>query len=98
MRKTDKKLDNQIRKLLTDICEDEMKSIAGFQWLTHVVNYSNFPQSLKVIFMFETKANANEFVASNHHSKLQKLLQSEFTKLNIKVKNITNHLDYDSKA
>lgn len=97
MRKTDKKIDNQIRKILTDVCEEQLKSNQGFQWLTHRVNYSNFPQSLKVVCVFDTQTNVNEFVNSNHQSKLEIRLQSEFIKLGIKVKNIAKHLAYDSE-
>jgi len=46
MRKTDKKRDNTLRLALTEVCDIALKDIAGFQWLTHCVNYSNFPQSL----------------------------------------------------
>ena len=49
MRKTDKKMDNQLRHVLTEVCEVALKDINGFQWLTHVVNYSNFPKSLQVV-------------------------------------------------
>ena len=43
MRKTDKKIDNQLRLVLTEACEVALKDIDGFQWLTHLVNYANFP-------------------------------------------------------
>ena len=54
MRKSDKKIENQIREVLTDVCEDTLKSYEGFLWVTHTVNYSSFPQSLKIICVFET--------------------------------------------
>ncbi|HCC80946.1 MAG TPA: Fis family transcriptional regulator, partial [Methylophaga sp.] len=43
MRKTDKKIDNELRLKLTDVCEQGLKNIAGFQWLTHLVNYDDYP-------------------------------------------------------
>ena len=57
MRKTDKKMDNQLRHVLTEVCEVALKDINGFQWLTHVVNYSNFPKSLQVVCVFDTNEN-----------------------------------------
>lgn len=57
MRKSDKKLDNQIRKVLTTLCEETLKDLAGFSWVTHTVNYQKFPQSLQVACVFED-ANA----------------------------------------
>jgi len=54
MKKTDKKMDNHIRRVLTDVCETSLTDISGFAWLTHTVNYAQFPQSLKVICVFDT--------------------------------------------
>lgn len=54
MRKSDKKLDNAIRNALIDVCKQAQRSFEGFQWLTHSVNYDNFPNSLKIICVFNT--------------------------------------------
>ncbi len=61
MRKSDKKIENQIREVLTDVCEDTLKSYEGFLWVTHTVNYSSFPQSLKIICVFETGQDRANF-------------------------------------
>lgn len=53
MKKSDKKIDNNLRTVLTDICEGEKDNIDGFQWLTHHVNYADFPASLRIICVFE---------------------------------------------
>ena len=39
MRKTDKKIDNNLRIVLTEVCEIALKEVTGFQWLTHLVDY-----------------------------------------------------------
>lgn len=62
MRKSDKKIENQIREVLTDVCEDTLKSYEGFLWVTHTVNYSSFPQSLKIICVFETSQDRANFL------------------------------------
>lgn len=45
MRKTDKKTDNKLREVLTGVCDDALEEFAGFKWLTHLVNYDDFPKS-----------------------------------------------------
>ncbi|MCC5854053.1 MAG: hypothetical protein JJU10_00030 [Idiomarina sp.] len=52
MRKSDKKIDNDIIRRLTALCEEAKYDYTGFEWLTHEVNYQRFPQSLKVLLVF----------------------------------------------
>lgn len=56
MKKTGKKREQDIVRVLTQVCDDALKSIEGFEWLTHTVNYKRFPQSLKVIIVFNDKS------------------------------------------
>lgn len=98
MRKSDKKIDNQLRLVLTEVCEIALKEIEGFQWLTHTVNYSNFPQSLKVVCVFDTNENLDSYLQSDNRHKLMSLVQAEFNSMNIKLKSITGHIAYDSEV
>ncbi|WP_113907606.1 hypothetical protein [Aliidiomarina celeris] len=52
MRKSDKKLENEIIRRLTEVCEAMKPQLEGFVWLTHEVNYQRFPQSLLVTLVF----------------------------------------------
>ncbi|RUO73651.1 hypothetical protein [Idiomarina seosinensis] len=52
MRKTDKKLEREIIRELTQLCEAAKFDHEGFIWLTHEVDYRQFPQSLKVTLVF----------------------------------------------
>lgn len=52
MRKTDKKTERHIIRHLTDVCEAAKVECEGFIWLTHEVDYQRFPQSLRVILVF----------------------------------------------
>lgn len=97
MRKTDKKIDNQLRLVLTDVCEIALKEIEGFQWLTHWVNYANFPESLRVICVFNTKASLNSFIQSSKNKGLNSLIQSKLQDINIKFKHIGEHISYDTE-
>ena len=95
MRKTDKKLDNTLRLALTEVCDIALKDIAGFQWLTHCVNYLNFPQSLKIICVFDTNERLRCFNNSHYSVTLEELIQSKLG--NITLKNISKHIAYDSE-
>ncbi|MDF1762703.1 MAG: Fis family transcriptional regulator [Oleibacter sp.] len=95
MRKTDKKIDNQIREILTDVCEAALKENTGFQWLTHLVNYSSFPKSLKVICVFDTNENLNDFSANDRHLELNDLIQKSLFDVGVSI-NISQ-VSYDTE-
>ncbi len=97
MRKSDKKIENQLRIVLTDICETTLKNFNGFEWLAHNVNYSHFPNSLKVICVFDTNDNLSRFIKSNSCRELGTLVQKKFFSIGINLKNITHHISYDTE-
>jgi hypothetical protein len=97
MRKTDKKIDNQLRIELTDVCEVALKEIDGFQWLTHVVNYANFPNSLKVVCVFDTNTNLAVFMSHINKSELLCLIDNKLQKMGISLKNVSHHIVYDTQ-
>lgn len=97
MRKTDRKIDNELRLVLTDVCEQALKDIAGFQWLTHTVNDENFPNSLKVVCVFDSNVNLKDYLQSDDNQALVSLIQCEFKTMDIKLKRIVDHLAYDTE-
>lgn len=96
MRKTDKKLDNQLRLVLTDVCETALKKINGFLWLTHLVNYSDFPQSLKIVCVFDTNERLADFMSSSRTG-LESLIQVKLAEINIHLKKRANQISYDTE-
>ncbi len=97
MRKTDKKIDNQLRRVLTDVCEVALKDIKGFQWLTHLVNYSNFPKSLKVVCVFDTNDNLAGFMSDNSEKELIQLIRAQLNRGGVELQNINDHIFYDTE-
>lgn len=97
MRKTDKKFDNQLRLVLTDVCEIALKESTGFQWLTHLVNYSDFPESLKVVCVFDTNDSLNRFMAENRNHGLNTLVQKKLFDIGININSIAEHISYDTE-
>lgn len=95
MRKSDKKLDNEIRKALTKLCEGQLKSHQGFEWLTHTANYSNFPASLKVVCVFDSYENLALFEASSNKSKVVSTISRLLSTLNVKLSSPEKQLVFD---
>jgi len=97
MKKTDKKIDKQICQALTKACEMAKDEVPGFQWLTHLVNYNQFPESLSVICVFDTKA---ELEQARQHKKNQLIvgfIKSELEQINIRFKEINRHISFDTE-
>ncbi len=97
MRKTDKKFDNQLKLLLTEVCETALKEVDGFQWLTHTVKYSNFPKSLKVVCVFDTDDQLSTFTRNSSKNSLTALIQLRLNEIGVKFKNVADHILYDTE-
>ena len=97
MRKTDKKIDNQLRRVLTDVCETALKDAYGFQWLTHRANYANFPKSLKVVCVFDTNDNLAGFMSGRSEKELILLIKGKLREMGVELKSINDHIFYDTE-
>ncbi|QUJ69539.1 Fis family transcriptional regulator (plasmid) [Photobacterium sp. GJ3] len=97
MRKTDKNTENQLRQLLTDVCNEAMETYPGFQWLTHLVNYDNFPASLRIVCVFDTNEQLSDFVATDGKSALNSLIEQQLQAAGIKLNKAANHIRYDTE-
>ncbi|WP_299773040.1 Fis family transcriptional regulator [uncultured Pseudoteredinibacter sp.] len=91
--KTEKKIDNNIRQALTVACDHFLEDIPGFQWLTHQVNYTNYPASLLITCVFDTMENSkNADIAS-----IQKLVLTKLLKIGVKLKSPERQIIFDSE-
>lgn len=63
MRKTDKKIERDIIRTLTELCEAAKFDHEGFIWLTHDVDYRRWPQSLKVTLVFDESLSEEQLFA-----------------------------------
>lgn len=97
MRKTDKKIDNQLRLVLTDVCEMALKEIDGFLWLSHLVNYSHFPKNLKVVCIFDTNESLAIFMSQDRRKDLESLIQINLADLAVNLKKVRDHISYDTE-
>ena len=97
MRKTDKKLENQLREALTDVCDELLALEIGFQWLTHLVNFDRVDKSLKIILVFDTDANMQAFHNSDHEKQLLLTLSQRLKHLGIRLADSSKQVLYDSE-
>ncbi|GIC76473.1 Fis family transcriptional regulator [Moritella sp. F3] len=97
MTKTEKKIDNNLCKVLTDVCETAKDEIQGFQWLTHQVNYANFPASLKLICVFDSNADIAQLAVSKQDLRLKALLTQALISMEVKLKNPNKQIKFDSE-
>ncbi|CAM3070745.1 Fis family transcriptional regulator [Vibrio neptunius] len=97
MRKSDKKTENQIREVLTEVCEDTLKSYDGFLWVTHTVKYASFPQSLEVVCVFDTKQNRANFLVGEGPQHVSLTIQNAFNKVGVRMKSVDKQIRYDTQ-
>ena len=97
MRKTDKKIDNQICKALTEVCENALEDFTGFEWLTHLVDYSNFPKSLKVICVFDTNESLARFLATRESQDLASIVQKNLLEIDVSINDMAKHIAFDTE-
>jgi len=97
MRKSDKKIENQLRTTLTEVCEDALKHYDGFQWLTHIVHYDNFPKSLQIVCIFDSNDQLAKFKNSKSYHQFMSLIQAKLFGEGIVLKKIFQHIVYDTE-
>ncbi|CAM2845527.1 Fis family transcriptional regulator [Vibrio mytili] len=95
MRKSDKKVENLIRSVLTEVCEDTLKGYDGFLWVTHTVKFSSFPQSLEIVCVFETNQYKENFLVGEGHQHVATAIQKAFNKVGVQIKNVGKQIRYD---
>ncbi|MFW8589392.1 Fis family transcriptional regulator [Glaciecola sp. 2405UD65-10] len=97
MKKTVKKLDNNVVKALTHVCELAKCEIPGFEWITHTASYDNFPASLAVICVFDTEASVELANSKDLDVYLRRQIQGQLLRVGVKLKDARRHVRFDSE-
>lgn len=92
--KTQKKTEANIVRVLNDVCEASLDNVQGFRWLTHQVDYTNFPASLLVTCVFETDTDQQR---QESQALLRKRIQSHLLNVGIRFKSINRQVVFDSE-
>ena len=86
MKKTDKKTERALTAALTRICDSVLKAIPGFVWITHFVDYKDFPSSLVIVSVFGTDDELRDVCAAQMDLKLSASIQQELSTLDAPIK------------
>ena len=97
MKKTDKKLENTIIVILTDVCEQALKDIDGFQWLTHSLNFNDVSHSLKVTCVFDTEKQIAALKNSSQQEELISRIKHQLKAGGITMSNAHKQIAFDSE-
>lgn len=97
MRKSDKKIENNIRTVLTEVCQLALEDIEGFVWLTHTVNFQSLSESLCITCVFDTNSNLANYLTSSQKNQLVRLIESKLASIGIKLKNKAKQISLDSE-
>ena len=93
MRKTDKKIDNALGQVLTEVCDIAQENYDGFKWITHFANYNNFPGSLSVVCIYDT----NEQLKKSDVNGLRILISERLSSIDINITDIRRHVNFDTE-
>ena len=97
LKRNEKKIENSIIKAMNDVCETLKLKYNGFVWLTHFVNYSNFPQSLKIVFVFDNSQSLEKAKNKALFKTIFLLTESHLKRESVSVKNIDKAVFFDTE-
>jgi hypothetical protein len=95
--KTQKKIDNNIRLALTSVCEQALKDVHGFKWLTYEANYTNFLASLFVTGVFDSEENLKKAADESNTQRLRQQIQASLLKVGVIFKTLNQQVCFDSE-
>ncbi len=97
MKKSDKKIENNLRKALTNACEEIKDVVEDFCWLTHEVNYQQFPQSLTIICYLSSQTIVTSMSESSLDMLINNTIKLHLAKAGIAPFNPNKQITYRSE-
>tara|TARA_R110001583_G_scaffold51161_11_gene159813 strand:- start:50683 stop:50967 length:285 start_codon:yes stop_codon:yes gene_type:complete len=94
MRKIDKKIDNKLRSVLTDVCDFALQNITGYQWISHTVNYASFPESLVITCVFDSKEHAH---TAQQQGEILTLIVNALSEISVKLNAPQKQICFESE-
>ncbi|MCU1749810.1 hypothetical protein [Pseudomonas sp. 6D_7.1_Bac1] len=91
------RIERRLVATLTEACETAKAEMTGFSWLTHEVDYTAFPASLRVTWVFDTLANKSQALASGQGERMVALTAVAFSEADILVSPVSAHVQFDTE-
>ncbi|KAA0968776.1 hypothetical protein [Pseudomonas sp. ANT_H12B] len=90
-------IERRLVATLTEACETAKAEIIGFTWLTHEVDYAEFPSSLSVIWVFDTQAQKDLALASGQGERMVELTAIALSEADVLLSQVSAHVQFDSE-
>ena len=97
LQRNEKKTENAIIKSLNAVCKTLKNELDGFSWLTHFVDYSQFPQSLKLVFVFDTNQALLEANNKAFFKTIFELTETRLSNEGVYIKRIDKAVFFDTE-
>ena len=91
------RIERRLIASLTDACETAKAEIVGFDWLTHEADYQAFPQSLRVIWVFDTKVNKDRALGAGLDKRMVELTSMALDNADVTTRNVERNVYFDSE-
>ncbi|MEC9481853.1 MAG: hypothetical protein UMU75_00830 [Halomonas sp.] len=91
------KMERQLVASLTQACEQAKPLLPGFCWLTHQVDYTRFPDSLVVTWVFDTHANLANALKGDARRQVLDLTADALGDVGLDVGDVSRHVATDSE-
>lgn len=97
MTKTEKKIDNAIRGSLTLACNDILGQVAGFEWLTHQVDFKNVEKTLRITCIFETQSTQSNALFEQQDKKITQIIISQLAHIGLCLSTGVKQIRFDNE-
>lgn len=91
------RIDRSLVASLTEACETAKAEIPGFEWLTHTVNYADFPRSLVITWVFDTHAHRDHALATGLDTRMRELTATALHAADIPPVPLNRCVHFDSE-
>jgi hypothetical protein len=88
-------IEKRLIKSLTAVCEIGKQELPGFRWLTHMVDYKQYPESLMVLWIFDTLESLSQARAAGLEGRMRALTAEAFVEAQIPIKKVDAHVSFD---
>ncbi|RAR64654.1 hypothetical protein BCL93_101479 [Onishia taeanensis] len=94
-KKASRQMERRLTQALTKACETAKPLLPGFAWLTHLVDYHRFPESLRVVWVFETQTDMTHALKGHGRRQMAELTEAALFEVGADIADIDAHLDVD---
>ncbi|NIF18723.1 hypothetical protein F3J43_17165 [Pantoea sp. Cy-639] len=91
------RLEREMVACLTEACATAQAEIVGFAWLTHRIDFDNFPASLRIIWVFSDDTDKARALAGADKARMIALSAQALAAAGIRLDHVAWHVRFDSE-